>query len=182
VEESLGVDVSPDFWQPAEDEFELLPAPELIFAQGRKVSAPAAPRAADYRRYYTERLERLRRGGVYRFEPTVPRKIHLVTPAASGGWPDALQQAFRADLKAALDNLVGSPFTLVPVRADDPDEVGARLSAVSSPGTAVVVFDDRTSPAAHTPTPRPPSSSARSGPESGRTTRPAGDPGPHRRA
>jgi hypothetical protein len=78
---------------------------------------------------------------MFRFEQTVDRKIHVVTPAASDQWPDDLQRAFVEEFGGVMKDLVGKKFDLIPVRADNPEQARERLSK-AAPGTAVVVFDD----------------------------------------
>ncbi len=148
VESRLGGTVEDELWQPPPADHELLGCPDLLFAQNRMVAAPARPALQEYQRYYRERSERLRNGGVFRFEQTVDRRIHVVTPPTGAGWPDDLQATFLRDFGEVMKNLVGKNFDLVPVRAATPDEARQKL-AKTTPGTAVVVFEDTTDESAY---------------------------------
>jgi hypothetical protein len=138
----LGLRLEGDLWTPDESRRELLPCPTLQFAKGRTIFPPRQPTVDEYRRYYQDRISRLRNGGVYQYEQAIERKIHLVTPIAGSRWTDGLQQAFAEDFVAALQDFVGRGFKLEIVREDDPDQIVERLG-VYPPGTAVVVFGDR---------------------------------------
>jgi hypothetical protein len=144
---ALGVRLEDHLWRPDAGQHELLRGPELQFARGRTVLPPSRADQAEYRRYFRQRLEKLRGGGLYRYEEAVERKLHLVTPTAASGWPDDLQRAFAADFGACLNDLTGSHFGITTLREDDPERVVERLGDVD-PGTAVVVFDDRASDSA----------------------------------
>lgn len=144
----LGFTVEDDLWQPAQTDHGLLSCPDLVFGQNRQVAAPAAPVLHEYQRYYRERPDRLRSGGVFRFEQTVERRIHVVTPGAGHGWPDELQAAFLSDFGEVMKDLVGKKFDLVSVRAGAPDEARQKMAKIA-PGTAVVVFDDATDQSAY---------------------------------
>jgi hypothetical protein len=144
----LGCEVEDDLWQPSQSDHEALACPDLVFAQNRQVAAPSGPVLHEYQRYYRERPDRLRSGGVFRFEQTVARVIHVVTPPAGDGWPDDLQAAFLAGVGEVMKDLVGKKFDLVSVRAATPDEARQKL-AKATPGTAVVVFDDTTDQSAY---------------------------------
>jgi hypothetical protein len=56
---------SSGLWSPSREEQEQLPCPELIFGAGRSLAPPSNDRA-DYVRYFRQRLEKLRNGGLYR--------------------------------------------------------------------------------------------------------------------
>jgi hypothetical protein len=140
----LGFTVEDGLWRPSPSEHGLLPCTELVFGQRRVVAPPARPALPDYQRYYRERPDRLRGGGVFRYEQTIDRKIHVVTPSPGDRWPDELQQAFLADFGDLMKDLVGKKFELVPVRADGARQARERLAKVTTPGTALVVFDDTT--------------------------------------
>jgi len=148
IEAKLGVRFEEQLWRPSEREQELLPCPVLQFGSGRTVDPPQVPTLDEYKRYYEERMRRLRGGGLYRFEPSVERRLFVVAPTADSKWSDELQKAFLDDVGATLRGFVGAPFALVPVREGDPDRIVETLSR-SEPGNAVVVFDDRTTPAAY---------------------------------
>jgi hypothetical protein len=143
VARTMGVRFDERLWRPAESQYELLPAPSLEFGKGRTVFAPERPGFREYKRYFRQRLEKLRAGGLYYYEEAVERKLHLVTPTAGGGWTEELQQAFAADFSATMKDIADLQFRVIPVREDDPDRI-VEVLAESSPGTAVVVFDDRT--------------------------------------
>jgi hypothetical protein len=144
---ALGVRLEEQLWRPDAGQHELLKCPELPFGRGRTVLPPSRPDQTEYQRYFRQRLEKLRGGGLYRYEEAVERKLHLVTPTAASGWPDDLQRAFATDFGACLNDLTGSRFGITTLREDDPDRVVERLDD-ADPGTAVVVFDDRASDSA----------------------------------
>lgn len=143
VADRLGCTVEPDLWRPAAAERELLPCPQLVFGQGRVIEPPRDGALDRYQRYYRDRPTRLENGGVFRFEQTVERKLHVVTPPSGANWPDELQQTFLTDLGAVMKDLVGKKFELVPVRAAGAAQARERLCK-ATPGTAVAVFDDAT--------------------------------------
>lgn len=145
--DALGVQLEEQLWRPNAAQHELLKCPELQFGRGQTVLPPSRPDQSEYQRYFRQRLEKLRGGGLYRYEEAVERKLHLVTPTAASGWPDDLQKAFVADFGACLNDLTGSRFGITTLREDDPDLVVERLGDVDA-GTAVVVFDDRASDSA----------------------------------
>jgi hypothetical protein len=135
-------------WRPCASDHELLACPELVFGKGRRVAPPAKPTIHEYRRYYGERMDTLRNGGVFRFEPSTGRDIHLVTPVGSSSWPDTLQKAFVQDFAESISNLVGQTFFIHEVRADPVTTIVERLEDAGADRlhggrTAVVVFDDR---------------------------------------
>jgi hypothetical protein len=129
-------------WRPSADLFEVLPCPELRFGQGRTVRPPSTASVEEYQRYYRGRLDSLRKGGVYYFDPGIRRELHVVTPTAASGWPEGLQRTFVRDFVDCVTDLTGSRFTALEVRADGADAITERLRALQ-PGTTVVVFDDR---------------------------------------
>lgn len=143
----LGVRLEEQLWCPDAGQHELLKCPELQFGQGRIVLPPSRPDRSEYQRYFRQRLEKLRGGGLYRYEEAVERKLHLVTPKAASGWPDDLQRVFAADFGNCLNDITGSRVDVTTLREDEPDRVVDRLGEVE-PGTAVVVFDDRVSDSA----------------------------------
>ncbi len=147
VEGLLGCRLHAQLWQPGADRCELLPCPALQFGSGRTIAAPASATVPEYRRYYQDRLTRLKGNGLYEFPAAVERKVHVVTPQSGAGWTDALQAAFLGDVGRALQDMAGTRFTLVPVREDDPERVVEFLGRVEErqggPGAAMVVFDDR---------------------------------------
>lgn len=143
---AAGCRASTSLWTPAREEQEQLPCPELLFGAGRSLAPPATTRA-EYGRYYRQRLEKLRSGGLYRFEESVPRELQIVTPSVAAGWGDEVQEAFLDDFTACLEDISGRTFKINPVRADDCDQIVQRLGEVD-PTTAVVVFDDRMADAA----------------------------------
>jgi hypothetical protein len=144
---ALGLRLDEQLWRPDAGQHELLKCPELSFGRGRSVLPPSRPNMAEYHRYFRQRLEKLRGGGLYHYDEAVERKLHLVTPAAGSGWPDELQKDLIADFGACLNDITGSRFGITTVRKDDPERVVERLAELD-PGTAVVVFDDRTSDSA----------------------------------
>lgn len=145
---ALGCTVEDDLWQPSRSDHELLCCPDLVFGQNRQVAAPREPAMHEYQAYYRDRPDRLRAGGVFRFEQTVDRRIHVITPPSGEGWPDELQAAFLRDFGEVMNDLVGKKFELVAVRAATPDDARQKL-AKATPGTAVVVFDEATDQSAY---------------------------------
>ncbi len=145
--DALGVRLEEQLWRPDAGQHELLNGPELQFGRGRTVAPPSRPDQPEYQRYFRQQIEKLRSGGLYRYEEAVERKLHLVTPTAAAGWPDDLQKSFVADFGACLNDVTGSRFGITTLREDDPERVVERLGDVD-PGTAVVVFDDRASDSA----------------------------------
>jgi hypothetical protein len=148
VTQTLGLEFDDKLWCPSNRDHELLTCPVLDFGNGGKVAPPAAPTDEEYKRYYQDRMGRLKAGGIYRFEPSVERKVFIVTPTKSDTWTDELQTAFEKDIKTCLSSFVGAPFTVLPIREDDPERIVKRLSHLE-PGNAVIVFDDRTTQAAY---------------------------------
>lgn len=128
-------------WIPSREEQEQLPCPELVFGAGRSLAPPANDRA-DYASYFRQRLEKLRNGGLYRYEESVPRELQIVTPNGGAGWGSELQEAFLDDFTSCLEDISGRTFKVNPVRADDCDQIVQSLSGVT-PNTAVVVFDNQ---------------------------------------
>ncbi len=138
----IGCVGAPTLWRPAAAEQEQVPGPELVFNKGRTLMPPKASTVQDYREYYRQRLEKLRDGGLYRFESSVPRELWFVTPTARGNWSDALQQVFVADYCREIENITGLTFTAHVTRADDHAQLVERLRR-ETPATAVIVFDER---------------------------------------
>ena len=95
LEDELGLRFEDELWRPADRDHELLPCPELQFRSGRTVAPPAAPTVEEYRRYYNDRMGRLKGGGLYHFEPSIERRVFLVTPTKASGWSDELQTAYE---------------------------------------------------------------------------------------
>lgn len=142
VARTVGVRFDEQLWRPADGQFELLPGPTLEFGKGRTVAAPQHPDLREYQRYFRQRLEKLRNGGLHYYEEAVERKIHLVTPKTGGAWTEELQKAFATDFGATIKDISGLQFRITPVREDDPDTI-VELLGQSNPSTAVVVFDER---------------------------------------
>jgi hypothetical protein len=137
---TVGVRFDEQLWRPAQHE--LLPCPLLEFGKGRTVVPPDRADVREYLRYFRQRLEKLRGGGLYSYEEAVERKLHLVTPATGGGWTEQLQQAFVADFSATIKDITGLQFRVTTVREDDPDRI-VEILGESTPTTTVIVFDDR---------------------------------------
>ncbi len=95
----------------------------------------------EYKRYYREREESLRRGGLYRFEQTVPQELWFVLPRAIGRWSTKLQEEFTSLFRDCLQDITGSIFRLNVTVARDCDDIVSQL-AEKRPSTAVVVFDE----------------------------------------
>ena len=102
---------------------------------------------SEYGRYYRERLEKLKGGGLYHYEAAVERKLFVVTPKSGNGWTDELRDAFIADFGKVIQDITGSRFSLTQLREDDPDRVVEVLAKIADgmggAGTTVIVFDDR---------------------------------------
>jgi hypothetical protein len=137
--QSVGFRDAGRLWCPGTAHEEQLQCPRLLFARGRTVEPPACVSVEGYRRYFKERSEKLAGGGAFRFEPHVERSVYVVTP----NWDDALDRQYAKDLQASLCGITGLPFQLQSVRADTPEETVERLLRFR-PGTAVIVFDPRT--------------------------------------
>jgi hypothetical protein len=140
--QSLGGKPSQSLWRPLNGEAEQLAAPDLLFGQGRRVNAPQAPTLKEYKRYYREREDALRRGGLYRFEQTVPKELWFVLPRATGSWSTKLQDEFLRLFRDFLQDIAGSTFRLNVTTAHDCDDIVRQL-ADKPPSTAVVVFDEK---------------------------------------
>lgn len=140
--QTLGGRPSPSLWRPRTGEAEQLAAPDLLFGQGRKVVAPQAPTLKEYKRYYREREEALKKGGLYRFEPTVPQELWFVLPRPTGRWSTKLQDEFLRLFRDFLQDITGSTFRLNVTVANDSDEIVRQLAS-KRPSTVVVVFDER---------------------------------------
>jgi hypothetical protein len=135
---SIGFCDQRTLWRPLAHEREQLACPTLLFGQGRTVLPPAKKTESEYRRYFHERSEKLKAGGVFRFEPYRDRTIHMVTPS----WDDGLERFFAKSFQDRLCDYTGLPFQIQSVRADTPEEAVERLNAMR-PGTAIIVFDPR---------------------------------------
>ncbi len=147
VERMMGCEAEVELWTPSEERCELLPCPALQFGGGRVVAAPREETTSEYGRYYRERLEKLKGGGLYHYEAAVERKLFVVTPKSGNGWTDELQDAFIADFGKVIQDVTGSRFSLTQLREDDPDRVVEVLAKIADgmggAGTTVIVFDDR---------------------------------------
>lgn len=139
---ATGCEVHRRLWRPGASEHELLPCPDLQFAQGRVVTAPKDSTLEEYRRYYRQRMEAIRDGGFYHYNQAVEREVYIVTPTTRSGWSDALQCAFVRDVVDCMANFTGLTFRVQEVRADGADDIIERLKRLQ-PRTAVIVFDDR---------------------------------------
>ena len=84
----------------------------------------------------------MRRGGLYRYEQTVPPELWFVLPRTTSRWstklPDKLLHLFRE----CLQDITGSTFRLNVTAAHDCDDIVRQL-ADKRPSTAVVVLDER---------------------------------------
>jgi hypothetical protein len=137
---AVGVRFEEQLWRPARHE--LLPGAPLEFGKGRTVNAPDRADVQEYQRYFRQRLEKLRDGGLYYYDEAMERKLHLVTPTIGNGWTEELQQAFVTDFSASIKDITGLQFRVTTVREDDPDRI-VEVLWESHPGTTVIVFDDR---------------------------------------
>lgn len=139
IAEMMGLQFNNSLWSPEESAHELLPCPRLTFGSGRSVLPPVNPSEKEYKTYFQERLEKLRNGGLYRFEEAVGRKLHVVTPSS---WAEDLQERFVEDLGNSVRGLSGVSLKVTPIREDDVERIVSRLQS-GEPSTAVIVFDDR---------------------------------------
>jgi hypothetical protein len=140
VARAVGVRFEDGLWRPTQHE--LLPCPPLEFGKGRMVPSPDRHDVGSYQRYFRQRLEKLRGGGLYYYDEAVERKLHIVTPKTGNGWNDDLQQAFVSDFSATIKDITGLQFRVTTVREDDPDQIVEVLGEANH-GTTVIVFDDR---------------------------------------
>ena len=74
------------------------------------MAAQESPTVAEYRRYYRQRLEMLRDGGLYRYSQSVERAINIVTPTAKSGWSDDLQSTFVRNFVDCMGDFTGLTF------------------------------------------------------------------------
>jgi hypothetical protein len=148
VERLMGCEAEAELWSPPGDRCELMPCPELQFGRGRSVAAPRDATGAEYSRYYRERLEKLKGGGLYHYPEAVERKLIVVTPKTSNGWINELQSRFVADYGKVIQDFTGARFSITEVCEDDPDRIVEALGKIADgqgeAGTAVIVFDERT--------------------------------------
>jgi hypothetical protein len=147
VERLMGCEAGVGLWSPPPERCELLPCPELQFGKGRTVVPPKEATSSEYGRYYRERLEKLKGGGLYYYPAAVERKLFLITPKKADGWTPELQTAFIADFGKVIQDIAGSRFSITEVREDDPDRIVEALGKIAhsqgDAGTAVIVFDER---------------------------------------
>lgn len=147
VERLMGCKAETALWSPPEDRCELLPCPELQFGRGDPVAAPREATGAEYGRYFRERLEKLKCGGLLHFPAAVERKLFMVTPKTGNGWTNELQTNFVADFGNVIQSITGARFSITEVREDDPDQIIESLSRIADgqgeAGTTVIVFDER---------------------------------------
>ncbi len=147
VEGSMGCEAEEELWCPPVDRCELLPCPGLQFGQSRVVAAPKNQTGDEYERYFRERLEKLKGGGLYHYPPAVERKLHLVTPKQGGLWTKELQTGFVTDFGKVIQDITGTRFAITELREDDSDRIVDALGKIADtqggPGTAAVVFDER---------------------------------------
>jgi hypothetical protein len=147
VERLMGCKADAELWTPGEERCELLPCRTLQFGAGRSVAPPLQATTAEYARYFRERLEKLKSGGLYHYAAAVERKVLVVTPKSGNGWTEELQAAFVADFGKTIQDITGSRFSLTQVREDDPERMVEVLDKVAEgqggPGTTVIVFDER---------------------------------------
>ena len=139
---SVGMRVSSELWTPNRADEEQLPCPQLVFANGRTLNGPGSLSRDDYQKYFRRRLDLLKNGGLFHYDESVPRILHFVTPAATSGWSDRLQEALVRDFTACLDDISGRTFRVNCVRADGYEQISGELSA-HDPTNAVIVFDDQ---------------------------------------
>jgi hypothetical protein len=134
--------IQPGLWSPSECETEQLACPELVFGSGRSVLPPSRATQEEYARYYRQRVETLRNGGLFRYEDAVPRNLWIVTPQERGRWSAKLQQHFAETFLQELQNISGRTFSAKVARADDCQQIADVLQREQK-GSAVIVFDDR---------------------------------------
>lgn len=143
----MGCKAETALWSPQEDRCELLPCPELRFGRGHTVAAPREATGIEYSRYFRERLEVLKSGGLLHFPEAVERKLFLVTPKTGNGWTKELQTDFVTDFGKAIQSITGVRFSIVEVREDDPEQIIESLAKIADGqgemGTTVIVFDER---------------------------------------
>lgn len=147
VERLMSCKAETSLWSPPEDRCELLPCPELQFGRGRTVAAPREATGAEYSRYFRERLEKLKEGGLFHYSVAVERKLFLVTPKTGNGWTNELQTGFVADFGKVIQDITGARFSITEVREDDPDRIIEKLAKIADDqgeATTVIVFDERT--------------------------------------
>jgi hypothetical protein len=94
--QGLGGRPSPYLWHPQTGEAEQLSAPDLLFAQGRKVVAPQAPTLNEYKRYYREREEALLRGGLCPGPPAAGLRSCRTSSCASSATSCKTSRAARS--------------------------------------------------------------------------------------
>jgi hypothetical protein len=147
VERMLGCPIAAELWTPAEDRCELLSCPDIQLGRGRTVTAPCRATVDEYERYYRQRLDKLRGGGLYYYPEAVERKLFLVTPRTRRSWTEALQTTLLGDFTRVIQDISGARFSLSAVREDDPERIievlGRTAEQQGGPGTAVVVFDEQ---------------------------------------
>lgn len=147
VERLMGCAAEATLWSPPEDRCELLPCPELKFGRERAVAPPREVTDAEYSRYYRERLEKLKGGGLCHYPAAVERKLFVVTPKEGDGWSRELQAGFIADFGKVIQDVTGARFAITEVREDDPDRIVEALGKIADtqgePGSTVIVFDER---------------------------------------
>ena len=147
VERLMSCKAETSLWSPPEDRCELLPCPELQFGRGRTVAAPREATGAEYNRYFRERLEKLKDGGLFHYPAAVERKLFLVTPKTGNGWTNELQTGFVADFGKVIQDITGARFSITEIREDDPDRIVEKLAKIADDqgeATTVIVFDERT--------------------------------------
>jgi hypothetical protein len=138
VLDSIGFRNARSIWKPLPHEREQLTCPALLFGQGRMVLPPQRNTREEYARYFRQRSEMLRDGGIFRFEPSKSRTIHVVTPSSD----DALERYFTKDLQQRLCDYTRLPFQIQGVKADTPELAIEKLRVIT-PGTALIVFDPK---------------------------------------
>jgi len=141
-----GCKVAGRLWKPSQTEHERLPCPDLQFGRGRVVRGPEKPTKAGYGRYYHQRVDSLKNGGLYYYEEAVPTNIQLVTPWVPSTWPPELQDAFVQDFTDCIQNVTGRRFEITTICADTHEQIVQQLSR-HEPKMAVIIFDDRTTDA-----------------------------------
>lgn len=141
-EHPFGIDlpgVEPSFWQPDEKNIICIKRPNLLFAQGKQISAPQSGWLEEHKDYYRQRLKLLDEVGCLAVPKTLERVLHVRVPIGVGG--KAAEQ-LGEDIAAKLAKWTRKPITHKAETYEDFDRCLTELSGEREPGVVLFVFED----------------------------------------
>jgi hypothetical protein len=131
--------VAKKFWCPPRDRAIHLKAPNLMFADGRTISAPSNGHVGEHRAYYRERHTILNEAGCLRVPPAMTRVLHVAVPRTID---ENVAFQLAEDVAADLSRWTRKEITPELIMYSTVDDALNRLRREAQPGMVLFVFDD----------------------------------------